>query len=189
MKTVTFEIEEALLVGLRPHADGGAGLGFKIGRDDMNSEKFEYLRTRLNRRFALVLVEIGDDEKPVIIEDKGAPEHDAEAKARRHITKLGQMHRNDPPYQQVLIEYFITKAGYEWIITRNTRDPVERRKIVASIQHQFIGVNSLAEIRPNSIESVRFDLLESLYEADKAGLPPPNMDPNKFKVISHSHGG
>lgn len=157
--------------------------------------EIEALRGHVGKRFGVAMAQIGDDEKQVIIEGNSAgppAAPDPAEKARRHLLKLAQMHRNDPPYQAVLIEYFSNCDGYEWINLDpyNKRDPVDRKNMVARIQHQFCGVTSLAEIKAHSKEATCLKLLEMLYEADKAGLPPPDMTmPNAFKQIADLYGG
>jgi hypothetical protein len=163
---------EMRLLGLRMRERKSTGRIY-VAEFELLKESDALLMGYSGERFGAALALIGDDEKMVIKEVK---------KPRNKIAMLGGYRRNEVPYQIVLQNYFMGKEGYEFV--KNTVNPVDRRKMIAAIQHQFCGVTSLAEIQPNTSAAVKFDMLETLYESDKQGLPPPNMDaPNVFQLI------
>lgn len=185
MQFLVFDDLEVEFLRINDLNDGCASLIFKLHREQATDETFVAFRHRKGKRFKLAGVEIGDDEQPVAQPAQEGAEHQTlnsgdtqqqpasvtgQLPARvNSYTKLGGMRRNNPAYQGFLFEVIAPILDLRFV---PPVEPIARREAAAEVQRAFCKVASLKDIHPNTEASLRFDLLETAFDAESRGLDP-----------------
>lgn len=92
----------------------------------------------------------------------------------RAYTALGGRRRGDRGYQKFMFD--VVAPLVDWKGTpAPIDDQVRRREQVAELQHLYCKVASLKNLKPDTEESLRFELLETAFDADDRGLDPVHV--------------
>ena len=144
---------EIWLLSWRESHNNGATVTFQLAdSDELASFKEMTVRKgrRAGQRFACVLVEINDDETPVVQEKKGGP-----------LSKSAAMIGTNYAFQSFAIEQ-LCEAGCVWPVTA-TREELAREMIIRAC-----GITSRADLDHNPEAAQKFHGLMSRFNSRAA---------------------
>jgi len=125
----SIQIPECKKIGLSQTKDGIV-LRLALQEEDCPEELW---RTRPGSRFAVVMVQIGDDEEPTA--------HPDTVKANRAIASAAMLCR-DPAFQSYMEQKGLSKPT-------DIHDPVNREESAAAALRTYCGITSRSELRGN----------------------------------------